>query len=325
MPRLSIVIPFLGNPALLETSLVSVLENRPDDCEIVVVRSAVYDDPYGLEDEVCYLEAPGAGPATSFNLGVEASRGQIVHLLACGVEVSPGWTDAVLSHFDDPRVAAVAPMVLTAEPSPCVAAAGIAYHRSGTSRVLGQGAPADSVVGGRAVLGPDASAGFYRKSTLEVIGGLAVGLGVASANLDLALQIQALGLETVLEPASRVIRHPEANRAAGSFRQALEAERLFWRWAASLGWLSSVTMHAMVLVGECCCSLPRPAAFLRVAGRLVGWATAGSARRGGLRPAAPSESPNSPSPVARPHFLDGPPAESDCCLDACLQPMRQGR
>ena len=40
-PRLSIVIPAPGNEETLEETLVSVLENRPEDSEIVVVLASV--------------------------------------------------------------------------------------------------------------------------------------------------------------------------------------------------------------------------------------------------------------------------------------------
>ena len=39
MPRLSIVIPSVADCNLLEDSLVSVLENRPADCGILVVHN----------------------------------------------------------------------------------------------------------------------------------------------------------------------------------------------------------------------------------------------------------------------------------------------
>ena len=51
MSRLSIVIPVLGSLDGLEDTLVSVLENRPADCQIVVVLNQPYDDPYDLKDE----------------------------------------------------------------------------------------------------------------------------------------------------------------------------------------------------------------------------------------------------------------------------------
>ena len=52
MPRLSIIIPALGNSARLESTLVSVLENRPLDCDIIVVHTGEYNDPYDLAGEI---------------------------------------------------------------------------------------------------------------------------------------------------------------------------------------------------------------------------------------------------------------------------------
>ena len=61
MPRLSIVIPVLGNLDRLEDTLVSVLANRPADCQVVVVLDQPYADPYDLKDEVQFIELPGQG------------------------------------------------------------------------------------------------------------------------------------------------------------------------------------------------------------------------------------------------------------------------
>ena len=57
MPRLSIVIPVLGDSQQLDDTLVSVLENRPANCEILVVHNEPYHDPYHLSDEVQFVEA----------------------------------------------------------------------------------------------------------------------------------------------------------------------------------------------------------------------------------------------------------------------------
>ena len=64
MPRLSIVIPVLGDPQQLDDTLLSVLENRPANCEILVVHNQPYHDPYNLSDEVRFVEAE-RGPARS--------------------------------------------------------------------------------------------------------------------------------------------------------------------------------------------------------------------------------------------------------------------
>ena len=51
VPRLSIIIPH-RNDQLLEETILSVLENRPRDCEIIVAHDGSYCDPYQLVDEV---------------------------------------------------------------------------------------------------------------------------------------------------------------------------------------------------------------------------------------------------------------------------------
>jgi len=58
VPRLAVVIPFEGNTKALEDTLVSVLENRPDDSEVLVVLGKPYQDPYALGDEVEFVAAP---------------------------------------------------------------------------------------------------------------------------------------------------------------------------------------------------------------------------------------------------------------------------
>ncbi len=75
MPRLSIVIPVVGDPRHLDDTLVSVLQNRPDDCEILVVHNRPYDDPYELSDEVRFVEARrGSRLVDCLNVGIAASR-----------------------------------------------------------------------------------------------------------------------------------------------------------------------------------------------------------------------------------------------------------
>ena len=82
---LSIVIPAIGDTAALEDTLVSVLENRPDDCEVVVPLGCPYDDPWGIRDEVRFVQAPvGSGLVTCTNLGIASSAGSVVHVLAAG-------------------------------------------------------------------------------------------------------------------------------------------------------------------------------------------------------------------------------------------------
>ena len=47
-PRLSIVIPSVHGAQALEETLLSVLENRPEQCEVIVALACEYDDPWNL-------------------------------------------------------------------------------------------------------------------------------------------------------------------------------------------------------------------------------------------------------------------------------------
>ena len=136
MPRLSCVIPVVGHAHGLETTLVSVLEHFPDDCEIIVVHSAKYDDPYDLKSELRFIEAPAkTGYVGCANLGIQASRSPIVHLLAAGLEATGGWAEAAMARFADPKVAAVAPVVCNQFDSDEILAAGICYRAGGQAEV----------------------------------------------------------------------------------------------------------------------------------------------------------------------------------------------
>ncbi len=65
MPRLAIIISAVGSVESWEGTLVSVLENRPADCEIIVALSQPYADPYDLKDEVRFVAPLGRGSATA--------------------------------------------------------------------------------------------------------------------------------------------------------------------------------------------------------------------------------------------------------------------
>ena len=65
MPSLACIIPVVGSTEGLETTLVSVLERRPEACEVFVVLNVPYHDPYHLQGEIQILQAPrGQGLST---------------------------------------------------------------------------------------------------------------------------------------------------------------------------------------------------------------------------------------------------------------------
>jgi GT2 family glycosyltransferase len=272
--RLSIVIPALGKLDLLESGLVSVLENRPARSEILVVLNDEYDDPYDLKEEVRFVTAPvGTGLIESVNVGIAASVAPIVHLLAGGAQVTDGWTEAPLARFADPQVAAVASLVLDGRDSNLVLEAGVEYHPGGKRlpRMAGQSVEQLTAESTR-VLGPAATAAFYRKEAVTALGlPFDPAVGDLLADVDLALRLREAGHLAVFEPASRIHYTPDQTASDRSFALARAMERLFWRHAGSVGWLRSLSAHGLLVAAESSRCLIQPTNVSHLAGRLAGW------------------------------------------------------
>jgi len=316
--RLSIIVPVLGSLDGLEDTLVSVLENRPTDCQIVVVLNQRYDDPYDLKDEILFVQAPAdAGLAGALNLAVAVSSGDIIHVLRCGVEVSPGWVETVLPLFGDPLVGAVTPLVLEKADAQRVVTAGVSYRPSGAVRHLGQGKLLVAAArANEAPYGPDTLAGFYRRSALEAVGYFSDAVADPLAAVDLALALRQAGFRCVLQPQCwmYVDRTAVALSAPSALRCGWAAEWFFWRWAPVAGWFRSLACHAVLLLGQCLQCVIRPRTVVELAGRALAGLQIASHRghwRALRRPALPA-----PPPAARPHFTVAA-ADDYCTVTNC--------
>ena len=275
MPRLSIIIPFQGDLKRLEDTLVSVLENRPADCQILVMLSCDYGDQYGLADEVDFVQMQrGAGVVACINTGICASRAPIVHPLLCGVEVGANWADAALSCFDDPTVAAVAPIVLDKQSPQRVLAAGVTYHPAGLVRRVGRGLSPEAALRRGDTLGPDVAAAFYRKAALRAFGLFDDRVGDSLSTVDMALSMRQAGVHCVLQGECRTYGEPTPAGNENSLRYGWAAERLFWHWAPQHGWIRSLVCHGLLLSAECLRCIVRPSTAFRLAGRLFGMLSA---------------------------------------------------
>lgn len=263
MARLSIVIPALGSPGPLEATLLSVLENRPDDCDILVVNPGTYDDPYDLADEVLFLEqSADAGLVACLNAGVAAGDSDLIHILAPGVIVEAGWTDPVLRHFHHSLTGAVAPLLQTQDTRQPIAS-GIVYGWDGSRQIC---IAAESTA---QVDGPLAAAAFYRRTAWEAAGGLDAEMGDSHADLDLALTLKHLGYRCQVEPQSHILAKSE-HLTAGQpgFETGRCAERLFWRHAPQAGWVASALLHPWTAITDLANGASAIGSF---AGRIATW------------------------------------------------------
>ncbi len=272
MPRLAIIVSAIGSVESWESTLVSVLENRPADCEIIVSLSQSYADPYDLKDEVRFVSPSRRGSATAtINAALAQTRAPFVHLLAGGCQVEEGWSDAALERFGDRRLAAVSPLVWDARHERRLLAAGVGYRLRGERFRVAEGAETAGDEQLATVVGPSALAAFYRKAALDFVGGFSTRLGLRQADVDLALVLRSAGFATAVEPRSNVRALPEADPATGALVEALANERLFWRNLRGAGVNRAVLAHLGMVSWEILRSVPTAQLPAKLAGRF--WAS----------------------------------------------------
>ena len=272
MYRLSIIVPLLSDHEQFEDTLVSVLQNRPGECEVLVVHRGTYADPYELQDEVRFLEVEDQAELTAMlNAGCREAGGEIIHLLLPGVLVGQGWTQPALDHFQDPDVAAVSPVVLQTENPERVALAGIRFTHGGRRVPNGRGKRANRCrrVFRRKIVGPALAAGFYRRSAIDNLGGFDESCGSRWSDVDCGLSLQTLGYRCVLEPESVVHGPAAADESSLGYREGRRAERVFWRHIAAGGWGSRLVFHPLAVAATVARAWNQVPGYTQLLGRLV--------------------------------------------------------
>ena len=274
MPRLSIVIPSLGGAEEFEATLASVLQNRPADCEVLVVHRGAYNDPYALAGEVRFLQADEDSLVGQMNAALRHAVGTIVHFLRCGLETTEGWAEAPLAHFANPDVGAVVPLVL-AQDRQTLRAAGIRWTRGGRRQVVAD--PRIIQPGhGRlraGILGPTLLAGFYRREVLCALDGFDRRMGDILADAEMALALRDLELRVVCEPACHLIQvQPVADAPSAIFNLGWAQEHLFWRSVPRPVDPLALAWHGLTVAGSILRHAMRGAALFAMqefAGRLT--------------------------------------------------------
>ncbi len=206
MPRLSIIIPHRGDDQRLEETILSVLENRPRDCEVLVVHNGSYRDPYELTDELVYVqEDPKSTVVELLNAGLMAACSPVVCTLLDGAVVSASWAEPALKRFAATDVAAVAPQLQVGRSA--ISGISSSSIRHAASLRIGRVESKDGTAAA-----PTLAAGFYRRKSLLALDGWNEELGIGSVDVELAIMMTELGMHCECEP--QVVIHASVGTLA---------------------------------------------------------------------------------------------------------------
>jgi GT2 family glycosyltransferase len=266
LPELSIVIPSHRRADLLRACLTSVTRHAPAGTEILVVDDA---SPDGMVSATAAefagvralrLDRRG-GFCAAVNAGIGAVRHPIVELLNDDTEVEAGWAAAALPHFHHPAVAAVAPLVLCWPGGPPglarIDSAGDAYFLGGIASKRGRGEVlSERYLTSCRVFGASASSAFYRRETLQRVGGFPESFGAYFEDIDVSFRLHRAGSVVIFEPGSRVLHHVSASHGPphGALleQQSRNEERVFWRNVPVASLPLALPLHLAVLAGKAC-------------------------------------------------------------------------
>ncbi len=222
MPAFTVVIPTFNRASALPTVLESVLNQRFDDFEVVVVDDGSSDDTSEVvkgsaDPRVQYVRQENAGGCAARNAGAAHACGRFLVFLDDDDSVLPGWLEALATASDAPDCAVA-----------CCGAVHVDVERGTTSISLPKdmGPAFDSY---RALLISGTFA--VRRDAFEIAGGYTEGLP-AGPHQELALRLLPLCTERgwsvrcVDQPLVRVRRrqaelrwrnHPQALYSAASY------------------------------------------------------------------------------------------------------------
>ena len=204
VPRLSIIVPHLHDDSGLEVTLLSILENRDSDFEVIIVHDGHYQDPYSLnQDEVVLIESKvNASFSEQLNLATASACSPIIQVLLPGSVVGQKWCNESLHLMKDKTVAAICvPVGDTATQDVFVGLSGESLpHRRVTQT-------------DQNVAAPLFCGGVFRKRLLRNIGGWMEPSSREISEVEFALLANALELE--IEVASEVTIHASKRTAVG--------------------------------------------------------------------------------------------------------------
>jgi hypothetical protein len=275
MPNISIVVPYLGQPALFEQTLSSVLRNRPHDCEIFVPQSG-YADPHGVGDEVQFIDVDRrAGSVECLSQVIAVANCDVLHWLSGGAEVTDGWCDWAAAHFQDPEVGCVSPLTIDDEEPDEIVSAGLRRDWFFRKQLLEVKSP--EKIRSLRPLGPTQIAAFYRVSALAEIEGLRR-FGESTFDLEIGLALQAMGYQSKLESDCHIIWDGSEPKHVSAFMMGAQQQRALARFAGADGFGKPLMLTAAASCLELVGAIVQPGNLPKLLGRAFGALTVGDVR-----------------------------------------------
>ncbi|MCA9217324.1 MAG: glycosyltransferase family 2 protein [Planctomycetales bacterium] len=272
MIRLSIIVPAVGEQTAIDASLLSILENRPSNTEVIVACRESYQDPYDLDDEVQFVRSPDESSiATLLNSGLASCRSDRIHWLRPGVLATDGWTDSSLKLLVDGTASFVAPIILSEDGDGKIVSAGVRCGGGGSRKVIGRGVrhPSRKSVRLRAD-GPTIDAGFGLADALASVGGFRSYFGPEFADADLAARSMTLGHTCVVDTSCQLHATDLAPLGLAGFRRGRYNERLFWNTPHANN-AGSLLRHAAYVSIDTLKQVPKISTISTLVGRLFGF------------------------------------------------------
>lgn len=208
--RLSIIVPYSRDEAAFEASLVSVLENRPEFCEVIVSHDGQYMDPFDLGDEVRFVIAPAADTITLIRTAVAAAMGRVVHVMMGGVRATENWSDEPVSLFEQADLACVAPIIRDLSAGGGIIAAGWKDAGSRLQQPIAGGQKNPGRRDAAAIQGAYLAASFWRRNTLESFLELPLEEHTKAYDYVLATTLKQAGWRCRLATSSDVLASPQS-------------------------------------------------------------------------------------------------------------------
>lgn len=127
--KISFLVPAFNVERTLCDAVESILRQGTEhQKEIIVIDDGSGDGTPGVAQklserysEVCVLSCSNGGEAHALNVGLARATGNFVAIVEADVELTNGWLEKVLSHFDDEKVIGVGGMLLTPRAEPWIA------------------------------------------------------------------------------------------------------------------------------------------------------------------------------------------------------------